>query len=213
MKKFLVFLFAAFTIGAIAQPFANCQMMCILNITLDTANNEMEVVVFNGDTNGINYPTIQVIDQTGDTVGNPAGSFYFFWQGQGVMTHEIPTTLTTLPQPFYCTVLVTDQVWDTTCVFQYPMSCPMNVAGHEVKTTFEAYPNPASDVLILSLPGNYSGKTKVGISNTLGEVFSGTLVAQNGRIDLDVNDLACGVYFVSVTIDDKQYIQRFIREK
>jgi len=212
MRKILLIAFASMSIGLIAQPVANCSMMCVLNITIDTSTNQMEVTLFNGDTNLINYPTIQVVDINGDTVGNPAGNFYFFGQAQGTMAHQIPTTLTSLPQPFNCTVLVTDQIWDTTCTFTYPMSCPMNVGTHTTGTTFYAYPNPASDVLTLSLPGNYSGKAKVGISNMLGEVFSGSLTAQNGRIDLDVNDLACGVYFVSVTVDDRMYIERFVRE-
>ncbi len=212
MKKFFFVLFSAMTMGAFAQPVANCSMMCVLNITLDTANNEMEVTLFSGDTNHINYPTIQVIDMNGDTVGNPAGTFYFFAQLQGTMTHEIPTTLTTLPQPFNCTVLVTDQVWDTTCYFTYPMSCPMNIINPDERNAFEVYPNPATDVLTIMLPGNYSGKAKVGISNMLGEVFTGSMVAHNGKIDLDVNDLASGVYFVSVMVDDKQYMQRFIRK-
>lgn len=212
MKKYFFVLFTAITMSAIAQPVADCSLMCVLNITLDTANNEMEVTLFSGDTNHINYPTIQVIDSNGDTVGNPAGTFVFFAHLQGTMTHEIPTTLTTLPQPFNCTVLVTDQVWDTTCYLTYPVNCPMNILSPDEHNKFEVYPNPANDVLTIMLPGNYSGKAKVGLSNMLGEVFTGNMVAHNGKIDLDVNDLACGVYFVSVIVDDKQYMQRFIRK-
>lgn len=212
MKKVFFVLFTAITFGAFAQPVADCSLMCVLNITLDTANNEMEVTLFSGDTNHINYPTIQVIDSNGDTVGNPAGVYYFFAHMQGTMTHEIPTTLTTLPQPFNCTVLVTDQVWDTTCYLTYPVNCPMNILTPDEHKGFEVYPNPANDMLTIMLPGNYSGKTKVGISNMLGEVFSGAMVAHNGKIDLDVNDLASGVYFVTVMVDDKQYMQRFVRK-
>lgn len=212
MKKLLLLLSVSFSAALFAQPVANCSMMCVLDIQLDTVNNEMEVTLFNGDTNHINYPTIQVIDMNGDTVGNPAGMFYFFAHAQGTMTHEIPTTLTVLPQPFNCTVLVTDQVWDTTCTFTYPMSCPMNVAGVEVQDAFEVYPSPASDVLTILLPGSYSGKASVGVSNMLGEVFSATMTAHNGKIDLDVNDYACGVYFVTVVIDDHKYVQRFVKE-
>jgi hypothetical protein len=212
MKQFFFILFTAMSFGAFAQPVANCSMMCVLDIQIDTSTGLMEVTLFSGDTNHINYPTIQVIDVNGDTVGNPAGTFVFFAHPQGTMTHEITTTLTTLPQPFNCTVLVTDQVWDTTCYLTYPMSCPMNIVSPDDHKAFEVYPNPASDVLTIMLPGSYSGKAKVGLSNTLGEVFSGTMVAHNGKIDMDVNDLACGVYFVTVTIDDKQYMQRFIRK-
>lgn len=211
MKKLFIAFFSFLTFTSYSQV-ANCSMMCVLDIQLDTANNEMEVVFFNGDTNMINYPTIQVIDQNGDTVGNPQGLYYFFGQAQGTMTHEIPTTLTSLPQPFNCTVLVTDQVWDTTCTFIYPMSCPMNVLEPEHPDQFSVYPNPATEFVTVALPSNYSGKAQVQIANMLGEVYSGTLVAQNGKLELDVNDLACGVYFVSVTIGDERYVQRIIRQ-
>lgn len=211
MKKFLTILFASVTIGLFAQPVASCSMMCVLNITLDTVNNTMEVTLFSGDTNHINYPTIQVVDMNGDTVGNPQGNFYFFAQLQGTMTHSIPTTLTSLPQPFNCTVLVTDQVWDTTCIFSYPMSCPMNVQQQSAHDKFAVYPNPAADQLTIELPSSLSGKVDLSITNVLGEVFHGPVMANNGKIDLNVADYAAGVYFVSVMIDDQRYMQRFVK--
>jgi hypothetical protein len=213
MKKLFTVLLASVAIGLFAQPVANCSMMCVLNITIDTANQTMDVTLFNGDTNGINYPTIRVVDQNGDTVGNPNGTFVLFQQGQGTITHTIPTTMTTaLPQPFYCTVIVTDQVWDTSCVFSYPMSCPMNVQQQGEHNKFEIYPNPAIDLLTINLPARTSGKVELSITNVLGEVYHGTVNASNGKIDLDVSDYAAGVYFVSVTMNDQKFMQRFVRE-
>ena len=212
MKKLLIVFASCLITSAYAQNIANCSMMCVLNITLDTANQEMEVLFFNGDSVMINYPTVQVIDMNGDTVGNPQGNFIFFGQPQGTMLHEIPTTLTSLPQPFYCTVLMTDQVWDTTCVFQYPMSCPLNVQEASQQRQFEIYPNPAASYVTISLPSNYSGKTEVSITNVLGEVFSGALIAHNGKIELDVSDLSAGMYFINVTVGDRKYVQRVIRD-
>lgn len=212
MKKLFTIIFASAAIGLFAQPVANCSMMCVLDIQIDTSTGLMEVTLFSGDTNHINYPTIQVIDMNGDTVGNPAGTFVFFAQLQGTMTHEITTTLTTLPQPFNCTVLVTDQVWDTTCYFTYPMSCPMNVNAVEQHDKFEVYPNPATEFLTINLPSRVSGKVDLAITNVLGEVFHGPVMAVNGKIDLSVADLACGVYFVSVILDDQKYMQKFVRE-
>ena len=213
MKNYLLALFVLCTLGMFAQPVANCSLMCVLDIQLDTTNNEMIVTLFSGDTNGINYPTIQVIDQNGDTVGNAAGTFTLFMQGQGTVAHHIPTTITgTLPQPFNCTVLVTDQVWDTTCTLTYPMSCPMNVLEQGRHDKLSMYPNPATDILTIDLPSRYSGKAEVHITNTLGEVFAGEVPASNGRIDLNVKDLACGAYFVTVLINDTRYTQRIIRQ-
>lgn len=187
-------------------------MMCVLSITLDTANDEMEVLFFNGDSLPINYPTVQVVDPNGDTVGNPAGTFIWFQQGQGTMLHEIPCTLSVIPQPFVGQVLMTDQITDSTCVFVVPMSCPMNIIDPGTPEQFSVYPNPATDILTIALPSNFSGKTQVSITNVLGEVFSGTMIAHNGKIELDVNDLASGMYFITVTVSEERFIQRVIRQ-
>jgi hypothetical protein len=211
MKKLVLAFSILFAFGLKAQ-MPNCSMMCVLSITLDTANSEMEVLFYNGDTLPINYPTVQVIDQNGDTVGNPAGVFNLFQQGQGVVLHEIPTTLTVLPQPFVCTVLMTDQIQDSTCILQYPMNCPMNIIDPGAHATFSVYPNPATDLLTIALPSNHSGKTQVSVTNVLGEVFSGTLMASNGKIELNVADLACGMYFVTVTLGEERYVQRVVRQ-
>lgn len=212
MKKLLAVLFVFASIRMFAQPVADCSMMCVLDIQIDTSTGLMEVTLFSGDTNHINYPTIQVIDSNGDTVGNPAGTFVFFAHMQGTMTHEIYTTLSVLPQPFNCTVLVTDQVWDTTCYMTYPMSCPMNIAQAESHDVFEAFPNPASDILSIVLPKGASGKVDLSITNTLGEVFHGEVPSRNGKIELQVADLATGMYFVTVIVDEQKYVQRFIKD-
>ncbi|MBA3971655.1 MAG: hypothetical protein H0X46_05830, partial [Bacteroidetes bacterium] len=80
MKK-LTFLFAfilAFATISNAQ-IMNCSKFCILNINnLDTNSNEVDVIVYNGDTTHVNYPTIVVTDASGDTVANINNMFFFF---------------------------------------------------------------------------------------------------------------------------------------
>ena len=211
MKR-LIFILSLLTVLHVRAQMPNCSLMCVLSITLDTANNEMEVLFFNGDSLPINYPTVQVIDANGDTIGNPSGWFNFFQQGQGTMLHEIPCTVTSIPQPFYGTVIMTDQIQDSSCYFQVPMSCPMSVLEPGQRDQFTVYPNPATTQLTIELPSRHSGKTQVSISNTLGEVYSGTLMANNGKMELNTADLACGMYFITVTVGEERYVQRIIRQ-
>lgn len=212
MKKIFAVLFILITAKAFAQNTVNCSMLCIPSVSIDSSTGDMLVMLYNGDTTGINYPTIQVIDNSnGDTIGNPQGQYYLFMQGQGTTTHHIPCTVSTLPAG-QLTILVTDQVWDTTCSFTYPMSCPMSVQEQEQHAQFEVYPNPATDYLTIALPMHYSGKAEVHITNTLGEVFCGDLSASNGKIQLSMKDLASGVYFITVFVGDKRYTQRMIRQ-
>ncbi len=213
MKKLLLALLILCSAKSFAQPVANCSMMCVLDIQIDTANNVMEVTLFNGDTNGINYPTIQVIDNfNGDTVGNPQGLFYFFWQGQGIMLHEIPTSLDSIPVGFMATVLVTDQVWDTTCYFQYPMSCPMGVNDNITDESISIYPNPSSGIVSLNFHSEKNGIIQVEMINALGEILTLNATANSGIVELDLSNLASGVYVARVVDGDKIYSQRIILE-
>lgn len=211
MKKLLFAFAIIFAFGMKAQQMANCSMMCVISMTLDTTNNELDILFFNGDSLAINYPQLTVLDQNGDTVAHQPGP-WFFQQGQGVMQHDVPTTLTVLPQPFYGTVYMYDGIQDSACVFQVPMSCPMNIIDPGAQQQFSVFPNPATDVLNISLPSGYSGKIQVSITNVLGEVFSGTMLAHNGKIELDINDLASGMYFITVTVGEERYVQRVIHQ-
>lgn len=102
----------------------NCNKFCVTNISLDSVTGEMLVTIYNGDTVHVNYPTVQVIDMNGDTVGNPDGLYFFFAHLPGYnIVHSIPTTLTSLPAGFAATLLYTDQIWNVTCTFSYPMNC------------------------------------------------------------------------------------------
>src|SRR6202008_1550305 len=134
--------------------YMNCANFCVLNITnLDTITNEVDVVIYNGDTNHVNYPTVVLVDGAGDTVGNINNQFYLFAQMAGdTVYHTIPTTLDSIPAGFTCTVYFTDQVWDTTCMFNYPMSCaPMAVYEFSHNDHVTVYPNPARDEFTLSI--------------------------------------------------------------
>ena len=105
-----------------AQVFS-CSSLCIQSISIDTANNELDVTVINAGTEQVNYPVIVVVDTAGDTIANINADFYLFAQlGNDTVTHDLPTTLDSLPSNFTGTVYVTDAIYDTTCSYSYPMN-------------------------------------------------------------------------------------------
>jgi len=59
------------------------------------------------------------------------------------------------------------------------------------------YPNPATDLLTISIPGSSAGTVTAGMSSILGErVLSVTELPVSGRILLDVHDIPTGVYLL-----------------
>lgn len=74
------------------------------------------------------------------------------------------------------------------------------------------YPNPASEIINLKFTSSESNKIAIGISNQYGQVVRENLkysAVENDAYSIDVSDLASGVYYVHVNIDD-QIISRKI---
>ena len=54
-----------------ALTIVNCALLEVAEVVFDTVSNTIELVIFNGDSNDINYPYIGlVLDAMGDTVQN-----------------------------------------------------------------------------------------------------------------------------------------------
>ncbi len=102
----------------------SCENICVLNVEPSETAGYINVTVYNGDTTHINYPTIQVINDAGDTIGNPDAQFDLFGQmGGDTIVHMIPGTLPN--GDFTGTVLVRDRIFDINCSFPYPMNCKL----------------------------------------------------------------------------------------
>jgi hypothetical protein len=191
----------------VKSQFINCDKFCVTAITLDTVPGFLNVTIFNGDTVHVNYPTIQVIDANGDTVGNAAGMFYFFAHPAGdTVTHTVPTTLTTLPTNFIGTVLLTDQVWDTTCVFPWPMNCTVSLEETTVINSFTIVPNPARDYF--SVAGNFTNLIeKIIVRDVVGTITSIT----GNQKTFPLDNLPAGIYFVEIILPGKSQVLKLIK--
>ena len=128
MKKLTALFFPLmFSITSYSQ--INCSQICILNIgNLDTVNNTLDVTIYNGNTDHINYPSVMLVDMNGDTVANIDNIFYFFTHpAQDTLVHTIPTTLANIPNGFTCTVYLRDNLTDSVCSYSYPMNCTLAI--------------------------------------------------------------------------------------
>ncbi|UOQ98754.1 M4 family metallopeptidase [Hymenobacter sp. 5317J-9] len=80
--------------------------------------------------------------------------------------------------------------------------------GNEAASTFEVYPNPATDALRLALPGNAEAQD-VTVTDVRGARVAGATL-HNGT--LDISGLAKGMYTVSASDGQKVFHQRFVKE-
>ena len=218
MKKNLLFFISMLAlVSASNAQIMNCGSFCILNINnlspVDTVSNELDVIVYNGDTNSVNYPTIVVVNSLGDTVANINNLFFFFAHGPNdTVTHTIPTTLDSIPTGFTGTVYITDQIYDTTCAYAYPMTCTVGINEYSsVTNDLLIYPNPASDVINISVKNLKNAKASITMYDAKGKAVRSYLTTDS-NLSIDRGNLRSGIYFVDVIVGNQRLSKKIILE-
>lgn len=77
-----------------------------------------------------------------------------------------------------------------------------------------AYPNPAHDVVSVTLPESIKSDMQIQITNTLGQVVYTQTAAQNpgGILTISVNTLAAGTYNLSINAENQLYVATLVIE-
>jgi hypothetical protein len=91
------------------------------------------------------------------------------------------------------------------------VSEPQNALGisEAKRLDFKMFPNPSTDVVNIQLPSG-TDQAQVGIFDYTGRLVSSKTVAASDR-QVNVNNLATGMYIIRVTSEDKIGAQRFIK--
>jgi Secretion system C-terminal sorting domain len=214
MKKYILLVLSiiAFQLNTRAQ---NCSNFCVLAIAnVDTTGvNTVDVTIYNGDTNQVNYPTVVVINSIGDTVANKVDFYDLFVMVAGDTTMiTIPTDWSSLPVGFIGTVTLYDRITLTTCTFPYPMPCTVGI--NEIlanQNTWSVFPNPATaDIHVLFNEWNGSS-SEITLYDSTGKKVRMVTSSSDG-VFIERGDLAKGLYFISVLNGDKQLTKKIILE-
>ncbi len=215
MKKLqvLLILFAFITIvtKSNAQTM-NCGSFCVMNsITIDTVGiNKLFVTIYNGGSDTVNYPSVMVVNNTGDTVANKTNSYFFFYQlSDSTVIHSIPTSLDSIPVAFTGTVYFTDNMTHQTCAIAYPSVCTAGINEVTANTdNFSIFPNPANSEIKIKCDG--LKPTGITISNILGETFYQAVVS-NTLSSIDISGLSNGIYFVQLQTSQGVVTKKLIK--
>ncbi|WP_018617308.1 Ig-like domain-containing protein [Segetibacter koreensis] len=79
--------------------------------------------------------------------------------------------------------------------------------------TLRLQPNPARDILIISLTGMRNKKSTISIISNSGAVIKTMQTSTNNVIQIDISSLAEGVYFIKVQNGDMNLYQQFVKLK
>ncbi|MGL4597059.1 MAG: T9SS type A sorting domain-containing protein, partial [Bacteroidia bacterium] len=142
------------------------------------------------------------------TGGSPAGGS---WSGPGVTGSSFdPSSLaqgfTTITYTYTdpntnCTASNTDVLYVSLCT---------GIASQSVSGEWNIFPNPASNLLTISYASN-TQPVQVVLFNALGEQV-GFWNMNSDRMDIDVTNLAAGIYVVQINRDGATTVSRIIKE-
>lgn len=212
MRKFLLITVSVFLFTT-TNAQMNCSNFCVTNISVDTANNTvniLKIIILNGDTNAVNYPIVQVVNSLGDTVANKSGQFYLFQQGANTtVTHDVPTTLDSIPTGFTGVVYLTDPMSQTTCMFNYPMICSVGINELNVSNNLRVFPNPATDNITIAIDGLNNKTATITIYDVLGNKVR-SFNTSNDQLTINREGIESGMYFISVITDRDRYSNKLI---
>jgi hypothetical protein len=87
-------------------------------------------------------------------------------------------------------------------------------ANLEQTGTMSVYPSPVTGGMMTAyLPVSWSGEADVIIRNATGEVvWEGTKIVSDDEIDLNVDGLTSGMYFIQVSNGGNTYTKKFIKQ-
>jgi len=77
---------------------------------------------------------------------------------------------------------------------------------------FSLFPNPADAFIIVTPPENYSGEIQISICDLNGRIIESVKYNETSLINLPVNHLSSGIYFLKIDDDTKSTIKKFIKK-
>lgn len=182
----------------------NYHLVCVDSVWYEPGNNILiNVRVYNGDVNNLNYPSVQIVSPAGDTVGNPNNMVtYFAHIGNSFMIYTDTITDTTITSFSNYTFLISEGFGDTTAVINWCATTGINEIDDE---SFIVYPNPAEDYLIIS-GSLMTFPTEIDIYNATGQLVLDKSTAGNSFEKIDVSHFSPGIYFL--VFSGQQQIKR-----
>ncbi|MFK7934550.1 MAG: PA domain-containing protein [Saprospiraceae bacterium] len=89
---------------------------------------------------------------------------------------------------------------DIVC-YSFCTDCATDVVDHEFDAAFSVFPNPAKDLATVSFELAETTDVQVQVINSLGQVLQSNVVknASNGTLELNLTNLAAGIYTVTMT--------------
>jgi hypothetical protein len=184
-------------------------LVCVDSVWYDPSNpNIINVTVFNGNFNGINYPVVQIVSPAGDTISNPNGLLSFFvHMGNIYLTYTDSITDSTITNFSNYTFLITDGILDTTVEITW---CGTTGTGELEQAEIKIFPNPVSDNLFIGFDKTGANRS-MEVYNLTGACVKKVALDQSAVVSVDISGFSPGLYFIRIFDSKKVLKGKFIK--
>ncbi len=181
-----------------ASPFSSgtidYNLICVTGVSYDSINPGLiNVTVFNGNINHLNYPSVQIVSPAGDTISNVNNFVNFFAHGGNYyQTYTDTITVVGITDFSNYTFLISEGFGDTTVSIGW---CAATAISEKTQNDFSIYPNPAFNFFIIknnAFNKNYS----IEIFSLQGNKVFASKLLNEPQNTIDVSGLASGLYFI-----------------
>jgi len=141
-------------------------------------------------------------------------SYAWDYDGNGTTDNSSanPTTTFTYPAIGNYTARLIASGFCGTDTFTLQVSVTGVSTGEEItQSSWVIYPNPASELLNMSLPQVFMGKSNIEIYNEMGAVVRKVTTSDKMQV-INVSEFTSGIYFVRVANGNTVYNKRFIKQ-
>lgn len=190
----------------------NFNLVCVDSVWYEPGNPQLiNVRVFNGDTNQINYPSVQIVSPppANDTIGNPSNFVNFFAHLSNVyLTYTDTITQQGIPDFSGYTFLMHEGFGASTGVISWcnPVSIE-ELTENELKI----FPNPVTEKLFVI---SYTLYDLVEIYDALGNLIFREHLKVNlqKQITIDISDFSAGIYFIRMSGNRNAAGVKFVKQ-
>lgn len=183
--------------------------MCVDSVWYDANDpNRINVTVFNGNTSQLNYPSVQIISPTGDTIGNPQNRVDFFAHlGNIYLTYNDTITVTGITNWSQYTFLMHDGFGTTSGTIELCFISSITVPEVD---NFVLYPNPTTTDVYLN--GKTEQIVRLDLYDTIGKQIFSQSEFTSEQISIPTSSLKSGIYFLNIQTQKSKQTIKLIKQ-
>ena len=185
-------------------------LICVDSVWYEPLDsNYINVKVFNGNTEYLNYPRVQILSPSGDTISNVNDLFGFFGQpGNSYQTYKDSIIVQGITNFSEYSFLMNIALPDASAEIEWCIATAISTLSQHL---IGIYPNPAQDYLFVR--GDFTNEeADATIYNSFGQIVSRKQLTSSDEQMINISQLPTGIYFLLLNDRDRRLPFKFVKQ-